>query len=282
MDNYNDQIRLFLNDCNKNKITRIQNIIIENPSEIVSEIINGKDRNGLFPLLMTCSNGRALDLELISLLLDNGAHLTINDKDKDGDFPLLNACYNSMTNPEIKKQIIELFLENNAHLTINDKNNNGDFPLLNIIKSKICSTDTVQILLDYGANVNQTNNKGETALFESFKSKNYDVTRLLLRHGANDYQNSNGDFPLLIACKNNDNHLVKLILEEGGEITKSGVSEMPIDPINPVEPCASRLGVNGVVDGVVESRGGGPKIRSSHLDLACLEETASCVGRPGQ
>ena len=77
----------------------------------------------------------------------------------------------------------------------------------------------------------------------------------------------------------------KLLRGEGGEETKTGISDVPIDAVNPVEPCVSRLDVKCVVEGVdgdVERRGGSPKIRSSHLVLACLEETASCVGRPGQ
>ena len=51
-----------------------------------------------------------------------------------------------------------------------------------------------------------------------------------------------------------------LLRGEGGEETKTGISDVPIDTVNPVEPCVSRLDFKCVVEGVdgdVESAAGG-------------------------
>lgn len=55
----------------------------------------------------------------------------------------------------------------------------------------------LEILINYGFNVNIQNEYGESPLFEAVKSKNIPIIELLLDSGANiDICNNDGNYPL--------------------------------------------------------------------------------------
>lgn len=69
-------------------------------------------------------------------------------------------------------------------LSPNAKDKTFDKPIIfQSIKAK--NTETLKVMLDYGANVNTVNSLGSTLLFEAFDYHSYDHVFLLLERGAN-------------------------------------------------------------------------------------------------
>jgi hypothetical protein len=80
----------------------------------------------------------------------------------------------------------------------------------------------IEMLLSNGADPNISDNDNNTCLIEIIKRhrKNVDIIKLLLSHGANpNVTNKWGESPLLLAVDNNDEQLVRLLLDEGAIVT---------------------------------------------------------------
>lgn len=89
----------------------------------------------------------------------------------------------------------------------------------------------VQLLLGQGANPNQQNPIGETALHQAVEYGNIDVAERLLRGGAEPgLQNHEGETPLHLACSKDNRDMVQLLLRFKADInivTKTGFR--PVD-----------------------------------------------------
>ena len=74
--------------------------------------------------------------------------------------------------------------------------------------------DATQFLLEQGADVNTTNNLGETPLHQAADSENYSMAKLLLSFNAKvNAQQNEGDSPLHHSAFRGDLDMVELLLE---------------------------------------------------------------------
>ena len=87
-------------------------------------------------------------------------------------------------------------------------------------------TETVKLLLEEGANVNQFDMEGWTLLHDAIRMNRIEICKLLLEKGANVNQfDMEGWTPLHVATRINRIEICKLLLEKGAEVnpvTKSG------------------------------------------------------------
>lgn len=74
----------------------------------------------------------------------------------------------------------------------------------------------VQMLLNYGAQTQTTNNEGESALHLAAASGNPDICDLLIQHGAwLEFEDAEGESPLFFAVRENSFPVVSLLLTAG-------------------------------------------------------------------
>ena len=111
--------------------------------------------------------------ETIRKIIDHGAH--VNAVNNDGATPLLLACSRAQAGS------VELLLTLGADPNIADAD--GDTSILSAIEG-YCNVNTMQRLVDNGAKVNATNNKGLTALLKACAYRQMDVVKVLLEAGA--------------------------------------------------------------------------------------------------
>lgn len=152
----------------------------------------------------------------VRLLLQNGANV---NSDSDKGSPLHIALKDGGLD------ISRLLLQHGAdvHNDLLDR-----APLLTVLPSRIEYSDlrsVVELLLEYGADVNVVGAHGDTALCLSLQRDYAVITDLLLAHGADVNSHAeNGDTALLIAVyKGNKTHTQKL-LERGADINAKGSS----------------------------------------------------------
>jgi ankyrin repeat protein len=94
-----------------------------------------------------------------------------------------------------------------VHIT----NQNGFCPL--IIAAYKNQVECVQILLNNGANINQSSPEGTAIVGTCFKN-NVPLTKLLLENGASPNEKGNGGYtPLIFAVQHGNKELVELLLQ---------------------------------------------------------------------
>ena len=108
-------------------------------------------------------------------------------------------------------ELVELLASHGAKIEI-DASDNGWPSLVYICRGdRGGNPQTVQELLNEGADVNVTNYKGQTALHCAAKAGFVEPVRILLEHGANvDAQDRDGDTPLHAACRSSIKDHAKL------------------------------------------------------------------------
>jgi ankyrin repeat protein len=146
----------------------------------------------------------------------------------DGRNPLHKAIYQKYTD------IVKLLLDSGANVnqceskgmqTLFEFNNNinvvfdGATPLLAAISKGDLNCSIVQILLEYGANVNQCDYHNTSPLYLAIKGRNTKIANLLLEYGADtnicNYTNTS---PLQVAVVNGNSQIVEVLLEHGATI----------------------------------------------------------------
>ena len=111
--------------------------------------------------------------ETIQKILDQGAH--VNAANKEGTTPLLLACSIAQV------ETVKLLLKANADPNIAYAD--GDACLHAAIASD-CSKETIQEIIDHGAEVNSVNKRGRTALLLGCFYRQTDSVKVLLEAGA--------------------------------------------------------------------------------------------------
>lgn len=135
----------------------------------ISNYKNNKGENILHILAIDDSY-----LSLIQHIFNFNIDMDINAEDNNGNTPLVNAtCYNS-------KNISKLLINKGA-----DANNYRYVPPLYYASQFPDNYEIVKLLIDSGADVNASDNDGETPLFAAADRGSIDVVKLLLDSGAN-------------------------------------------------------------------------------------------------
>jgi len=173
---------------------------------------DGKPNAESPPLLAATGPGPG-KLEVVQLLL--GRHAKIDIRGKNGWTPIYVAAREKQV--AIAKILIQ------AGANVNSETNQGETPLAQA--SSACNTEMVALLLEHGANVDSRNDHGITPILCAIggynkKELRLETVRLLLDHGAalgaHDFYMKT---PLIMAVEAQDEDLVKLILDRGGDPT---------------------------------------------------------------
>jgi ankyrin repeat protein len=180
---------------------RIAEILKKNP-----RLVNTLNRAGLTPLHYAAIGGH---VDAAKVLLANGADV---EAERIGGFtPLHDAI--------VKKQrdVAELLIAQGAKI-------HGEMSAAYVDKQ------TVQFLIDLGADVNQRDKGGNSPLDEAAFRGNTEVLKLLLAHGAD--INAIGEYgstPLHAAAGRGEAEAAKLLIENGAEVdAKSKNGDTPL------------------------------------------------------
>jgi len=240
-----------INHRNRNGDTELTLACQNNNPELVNILleyhadINIKNDKNYTPLHIAVSNDRS---STVKTLLEH--HADVTAEDTDGNIPLILACQNQ--NPEIMEMLLEYHSDVhhknklgctgmhyvkdqemirillNYKANINERNNKGD-SIINILcypknKKNKKIKNTLTYALDHGADINNINNDNENALIIASANGNMDIINLLLsRHIDFNHVKNNGDSALTVACKQQNLEIVNRLLEIDG---------IDVDPIN--------------------------------------------------
>ncbi len=208
--------------ASESKTPEVVSLLIEAGADV-----NAKDDDGMTPLTFAIWKSRTP--EVVTLLIEAGAD--VNARDNLGMTPLMLAASVSKT-PEIVTLLIE------AGADVNAKGNNGRTPLswatnpeiIKLLKEveatykllSACSkghwpnypkADYIRVLIDEGANVNATDDNGDTPLLYAAGSSPPEIVTLLIKAGADvNFRDREGLTPLTFA----DNPEIINLLKDAG------------------------------------------------------------------
>lgn len=159
------------------------------------------EKTGCTALFFAASKGHE---SVTALLLSAGAD--INHKNHMGDTALANAYIMGHDN------LVNVLLENGAEPPYGDPRQNLSEQLLSIPRQK--TIEVLQALLNQGADVNQPDYMGHTALSRAaLMGCDESVVKLLLKAGANiDHYNPRGDTALIAAVYSRNLNIAELLL----------------------------------------------------------------------
>ena len=235
--------------------------------------VNAVNNRGQTALWFACVDGHG---SIVKVLLDAGADPSIADKYGD-------SCLHAAIHGLCSTEIIQEILDHGAH--VNDANNDGATPLLLacsteqeeavklLLRAKAdpniayadgctslhasitadCSKETIQEIIDYGADLNAVNKRGRTSLLLGCFCRNLDSVKVLLGAGADptiadeegfsclhaaidgycskdtlqalidhgaliDATRKDGTNALLQACRTGQSECVRFLLEAGADV----------------------------------------------------------------
>jgi len=110
-----------------------------------------------------------------------------------------------------------LIMKNVAN--VNQTNNDGESPLL--VSSRMGRLRVVQYLVDHGADVNQGNNDGKNPLLVSSRMCHLRVVQYLVQNGADVNQtNNDGESPLFVSSRNGFLSGVQYLVQNGADVNQ--------------------------------------------------------------
>jgi|GEM_PF-2445749 len=207
----------------------ITKYLLENLSDI--EVNFRHDFSGNTPLLTVIKHGGH---DLVPCLVEYGAQ--INVKNKDGVTPLMmaskkgfydvvkylveheekvssnvNYCENSSFANASEKEYPDI-VQSLANININQKDNRNNTALMMACKNG--HFDIVQYLVEHGAKINTKNKFNETPLIFACLNERFDMVQYLVDHGADIHcENNYGQTPLKIALLKNNDHLTQYFID---------------------------------------------------------------------
>jgi len=160
--------------------------------------------NGWMPLNLATYNGH---LEVVKLLLDNGADLAV--RDKYGATSLNCASANGHL------EVVKLLLDKGADISVRDK---YEATPLNCASAN-GHLEVVRLLLDKGADISVRDKYGATSLNCASANSHLEVVRLLLNNGADSAVPDYGGWtPLNVSSCLGHVDVVKLLLDTGADL----------------------------------------------------------------
>lgn len=122
-------------------------------------------------------------------------------------------------------QLIKHSIEEGANINVTY---DGDTPLIYSIEND--KPELTKYLLDHGADIEKTNNEGESPLFVAFIKRNLIIAQMLIENGAKldvNAKNSKGQTALFFSVENNYTEVTKFLLDHGANFRKLDESEKP-------------------------------------------------------
>uniref|UniRef100_A0A6C0I942 Uncharacterized protein n=1 Tax=viral metagenome TaxID=1070528 RepID=A0A6C0I942_9ZZZZ len=155
------------------------------------------------------------NLEMVKLLLDNDADVELTTNT--GATPLYLVCEtgaHNMAAIDIINALLDAAKDEDEY--INKKEEHGYFPLY--VASKNGDKDVVELLIERGANVEETDEQGQTALMiaiqENKENSHLEVIKTLLKAGADLlYTDNTGRTALDWAQQNDDDDVIRLLIQ---------------------------------------------------------------------
>lgn len=185
--------------------------LIENLLKLNNSIINMKNERGQTALMIACIKYEE-SIDIIKLFLENGAG--VNDLDFDNNNALMIMFDRIKV---IDDSLIKLFVEYDIDLDTINKNN--ETALMLVVKSPIQTNKLkiIKLLLDNCPNINYQDIHRQSALMFA---REPDVVELLIKYGANVNQKSRFGTTLLKkicmnASSNTDLKIINLLLDNG-------------------------------------------------------------------
>jgi len=177
-------------------------------------------------------------LEIIKFLIDKGAKLDEIDRNK--NTALIVASENGKI--EVVKFLIDKIIEgrkdildkkeleeyNNKHL--NSKNKYGYTAIISAV-IKVYEDyfynindylKIIELLIKSGANVDEADNLGETALMFASTRNNKKIAKILIENGADvNKKDKFGKTALMLAAQNNNDKIVELLIKNGAKVDET-------------------------------------------------------------
>ena len=226
--------------------------------------VNAENRNGRTPLRQASQGGREC---IVNMLLKKGG-TNVHVKDSGGDTALIWAISKGYHG------VAKLLLDNGADVTDRDNAGNGLLALTSLLDSqdlddlsnKNNAKDIMQLLFQYGADVNDQNiRNGETALmhYVSKNEREEEVQLLLSNDAAVDIEARNQTTALMISAVNGVTSAARQLIDAGAKIDRSDKSgETPL-----FKACS--LGYTSVVELLLERRAN-PSISAMHFQTPLM------------
>lgn len=152
--------------CEENRIDIVK-ILVERGANV-----NARGRCAQTALMYACE---FKSKDIVEYLIKHGAE--VNAKTNHGSTALIYTFLTYAKNDENNLKITKLLLENGAYV-----NARGEYGTALIYAVKYWSREVVKVLLSYGANVNDTDNKGESVLKLANRRKDKGVLEVLSKH----------------------------------------------------------------------------------------------------
>ncbi|KAJ8673225.1 hypothetical protein QAD02_004487 [Eretmocerus hayati] len=201
--------------------------------------------NGDTPLHLLNSSTAQEVLDYIPIDLLNSRLLQLNHIESKGLSIFHQAC--SITNLRLMRYFLEHGVDANDPSLDLGIGCDGNAPLhLVILKNSFSSVEAVKLLLDYNANPNVRNHKGNTPLHLMNKNRFPEIIDMLVNRGADvNAQNALLETPLMTVCSKKNlipddlNRTVVFLLNNGADINltdKNDETPLSVQPIRDLEP----------------------------------------------
>ncbi|KAL7811573.1 ankyrin repeat-containing domain protein [Trichoderma gracile] len=175
--------------------------------------INAKDIEGYTPLYLAITEGTA---EVAALLIDRGADVAIAEED--GRTPLHMALSRGEDGLEIAKKLLNFDPNVEGHDPYVNTTAEGDATPLHVA-AEYGPLEAVKMLLHLGADKDQADGYGQTALLIAMYQENWDIAEELLKAGADIRADSRvGYTPLLGAVLGKQERIVEQLLRMGADV----------------------------------------------------------------
>ncbi|KAH0489651.1 hypothetical protein TgHK011_010069 [Trichoderma gracile] len=175
--------------------------------------INAKDIEGYTPLYLAITEGTA---KVAALLIDRGADVAIAEED--GRTPLHMALSRGEDGLEIAKKLLNFDPIVEGHNPYVNTTAEGDATPLHVA-AEYGPLEAVKMLLHLGADKDQADGYGQTALLIAMYQENWDIAEELLKAGADIRADSRvGYTPLLGAVMGKQERIVEQLLRMGADV----------------------------------------------------------------
>ena len=133
----------------------------------------------------------------------------------EGGVPLVGVAENL---PLLKAMLLHK-ADVHLHTIDNDTSFHGENSTALHIAADLGRLHTVELLVDYGADINAQDQTGSTPLKMAIEGGHIDISRLLLSHGAHvNAEDAEGYTPLMWAVLYDNRAMVRLLLEKGANV----------------------------------------------------------------